>query len=80
MSSKDTIEISWHVDDVLEVRPHLSRDQAREVLQAVKQNHDANNGVTWETLEAQADSLFPLEDDDDIDTTGRGLDSYGSIY
>ena len=56
----DTIELSWHLDDVLYVRPGLTPQQAREVLQVIKYNHDASMGVTWETLEYVADELYPL--------------------
>ena len=56
---RDTIEISWHIDDVMEVRKGLSRPQRRKVLEAVKRNHDATIGVNWDTLEITADTLYP---------------------
>ena len=56
----DSINLEWHFTDVQDVRPDLTNDQAREVLQAVKHNEDANLGVTWETISIFAESLFPL--------------------
>jgi len=54
----DSISIVWHVEDVLykdvELYPEgrrLSPRQCREILQSIKHNHDANYGVTWETIE-----------------------------
>lgn len=54
-----TIAIQWGVEDVLEVRPDLSEDQAWSVLVAVADRHDANIGINWEYIEAVADDLFP---------------------
>jgi hypothetical protein len=55
----DTIEISWHIDDVKEVRPHLTDAQAREVLEQAKRQHDADIGINWDVLAIHADDLFP---------------------
>ena len=41
-----------------EIRPDLTLEQAWEVLQRTSSKHDANVGITWETLEYQAQSLF----------------------
>ena len=62
MSDEDTISIVWSVEDVLTVRPDLTRDQARDVLYMVVQKHDASMGVCWQTLEIHADWLFPLKE------------------
>ncbi len=55
----DTIEISWHIDDVKEVRPNLTDAQAREVLEQAKRRHDASIGISWDILAIHADDLFP---------------------
>jgi hypothetical protein len=55
----DEIAITWHIDDVKELRPDLTDDQAREVLQQAKDRHDAGIGINWEVLEIHADDLFP---------------------
>ena len=56
------IAIIWGTDDVHEVRPDLSEDQAWEVLQRAEHKHDANNGIGWDTLEIIADDLYPESD------------------
>lgn len=55
----DSISIVWHVEDVhykdVDLYPEeirLSSQQYREILQSIKHNHDANFGVTWETIES----------------------------
>lgn len=58
---QNTITITWHVDDVLQQCPHLTQDQALEVLHTAKDKHDANIGITWDTLEMWADYLYPQE-------------------
>jgi hypothetical protein len=59
--SADTIEISWHIDDVKEVRPALTKAQARKVLEQAKRRHDATIGINWDVLACHADDLFPQE-------------------
>ena len=44
-----------------DVREDLDDDQAMEVLEFVKDKHDATIGVTWETLQYAADLLYPEE-------------------
>lgn len=56
--SETQIMIIWSVEDVLEVRPDLSRDQGMQVLRMVEKNHDASVGVNWDTLEGCAQVLF----------------------
>jgi hypothetical protein len=48
----------WSIEDVLQVRPDLTKDQAWDVLQQVEQIHDANWGISWQTLEIVACDLF----------------------
>ena len=54
-----SIAIIWSVDDVIQERPHLTHEQAMNVLEEVSNGHDANYGVCWETLRTVADSLYP---------------------
>lgn len=56
---RDSINIVWITEDVLSVRPDLTKAQARKVLQAVPDRHDANYGITWDTLHMVADELYP---------------------
>lgn len=55
---KTTISVIWDISDVQEIRPGLGDAQALEVLQHFKRNHDATQGVTWETLQFHAEQLL----------------------
>lgn len=52
------IGIVWSIDDVLSVRPNLSKEQASDVLIHLKNHHDATVGINWDVIEATADELF----------------------
>jgi hypothetical protein len=52
------IALGWSIADVKQVRPDLTEAQACEVLAQVERKHDASLGVTWDTLEWIADSIF----------------------
>ena len=60
-ANKHSIFIEWCIDDVKEVREDLDDEQAMEVLEFVKDKHDATLGITWDTLEYAADYLYPEE-------------------
>ena len=53
----------WSVEDVEEIRPDLTEDQAWEVLEQVGDKDNAEYGINWTTLEIIADELFPEPDD-----------------
>ena len=53
------IAIVWCVEDVTTVRPHLTDDQAWEVLQRCDRIHDCEIGLTWGLIEDIADDHFP---------------------
>jgi len=60
--SGDAIASIWTVDDVYSVAEdreygEVTEQQAKEVLQSVERNHDANYGINWDTL---ADTLYPM--------------------
>jgi hypothetical protein len=55
------IAIIWHIDDVQNIRPDLSKQQASDVLIHLKENHDASEDINWDTIETVADILFPSE-------------------
>lgn len=65
LAKRQQIAIIWSIEDVLEVRPDLSDDQAWEVLRVVDRRHDANLGVTWDTLAFAAADLFGYQRDTD---------------
>ena len=48
---KDTISITWHIDDVLQVDDTLTESQARQVLYLLKHNHDGTVGINWDVIE-----------------------------
>jgi len=49
----------WCIEDVKGIRPHLTDDQAWEVLEEVGRKHDAEYGISWTTLGDFADMMFP---------------------
>lgn len=53
------ISITWYIDDVLAVRPDLTKSQASDVLQYLKDNHDATMGINWDVIDTVIDILFP---------------------
>lgn len=60
----EEIAIIWHIDDIQNIRPDLSKQQASDVLIHLKENHDASEGINWDTIETVADILFPSERSD----------------
>jgi hypothetical protein len=58
LANRKQIGIFWTTEDVQQMRPDLTDDQAWEVLQQVKSDHDATLGVNWDTLEWAANDLF----------------------
>lgn len=59
LDSEGFVSIRWHVIDVHDTFEGLTDEEAADVLVAVRENHDANNGVTWDTLFYTAQSMFP---------------------
>ncbi|WP_201750250.1 hypothetical protein [Tautonia marina] len=57
-AAREEVAFRWHVDDVLCVRPDLTREQAFQVLKLARTCHDATVGINWEVLEATAQHLF----------------------
>ncbi len=53
----DKIAIYWHIDDVKEVAPDPTDDQAREVLRRAKHHHTATIGISWDVLDTIADDV-----------------------
>ena len=51
------ITISWNVDDVLSLDDTLTTDQCIEVLEKAENNHDANHGISWDTLSSYIDDV-----------------------
>jgi hypothetical protein len=58
LAARGQIALGWSIEDVQEVRPDLTAEQAWEVLQQVERHHDATIGITWNTLETVAEIFF----------------------
>jgi hypothetical protein len=58
LAARRQIAAGWSIEDVQEIRPDLTDEQARKVLQAVERNHDATIGINWDVLQYHADKLF----------------------
>jgi hypothetical protein len=53
------VAIVWAVEDVIGERPHITPKQAMDVLENCIRKHDADMGITWETIRFWADELYP---------------------
>ena len=62
--------ITWHPEDVQEIRPDLTNEQAQEVLWLARKFHDANVGVNWDVLSIWAEQLYPEPEDSDDEEGG----------
>lgn len=49
----------WHIEDVQQVRPDLTDQQAWSVLRACMDDRDANIGINWDVVGIHAAVLFP---------------------
>ena len=58
LAGRKQIAVIWGVEDVQEVRPDLTDEQAWEVLQQTDRKHDATLGINWDTLECISEMLF----------------------
>ena len=54
------ITMTWSIDDVLSVRPNLSKEQASGVLMHVTKHHDATVGINWDVIEAACDDMLDI--------------------
>lgn len=55
MVDRDWLVIRWHVDDVLQEAENngylnLTREDARDILEAIEASHDATIGVNWDVI------------------------------
>lgn len=58
LACRNQIASAWSVEDVQEIRPDLTDEQAWQVLQRVERKHDASIGINWDTLEWYAGEMF----------------------
>jgi len=70
---KDKIAITWDVRDVHSIYAGLTDEQAMEVLREANRNHDAEQGVNWDTLRYEATEQFgenpEEEEEEEFDNT-----------
>ena len=59
--TEDEIFISWTTEDVRELRPELPDEQCRKVLRKVKDDHDANLGISWDVIENVSYDMYPIQ-------------------
>lgn len=67
LERKRQIASIWSIEDVQDVRPDLTDQQAWEVLEATDHYHDVNSGICWNVLSCHAELLFgeaPETDDE----------------
>ena len=58
LAERRQIAAVWSIEDVQQLRPDLTEDQAWEVLQQVDRRHDCGFGITWLTVEIAAEELL----------------------
>ncbi len=61
----------WGIEDVQEIRPDLSDDEAWEVLQSVSRFYDGGNGINRDVLDYHAEMLFGDAPDQDDEAEGE---------
>ena len=63
MSEKE-ITITWHSDDVLDRAKNINIDiteqQAIDILQSIKSNHDASLGINWDVIDSHIESYIKV--------------------
>jgi hypothetical protein len=63
------IAVIWSTEDVRQVRPDLTDDQAWEVLKRCDERKECEISITWTFIELIADEMFPPQDQE---THGTG--------
>lgn len=58
----------WCAQDVTETYPHLTKEQANEVLDLMADKHDCNYGLTWDLMSMCVQELgFQADAEEDSD-------------
>jgi hypothetical protein len=53
------IGIIWCIKDVQDINNGLTDEQAVEVLDYIERKHDANYGISWDTISFAIEDLYP---------------------
>ena len=65
MSKNDSsISVVWNIEDVKSLEPKVTDEQAMEVLELARDNHDANVGINWGVLEFWISQVYEENDDE----------------
>ncbi|MEZ6063982.1 MAG: hypothetical protein R3C19_26860 [Planctomycetaceae bacterium] len=59
LTEQRRIAVIWSVEDVKQLRPDLTDNQAWHVLLETRRSHDACVGINWNVIDAVADVLYP---------------------
>jgi len=59
LEDRRQVAVIWCTEDVQEVRPDLTDDEAWQVLQRCHKIHDCEVGLSWLLIETVADDIFP---------------------
>ena len=64
--SPDWISLHWHISDVQECADGrtMSDADAQDILEEMHHRHDANNGVTWDTIHHYVDMWREHQEED----------------
>lgn len=64
MSKNDSsISVVWNIEDVKSLEPKVTDEQAMEVLELARDNHDANVGINWGVLEFWISQVYEEDND-----------------
>jgi hypothetical protein len=55
--NRESIEITWHINDVHSLEEGMSNDEAFEVLCRAKQYHNAEIGINWDVIQYYIDEV-----------------------
>lgn len=55
----DHISIVWTVNDITDAHPHLTDEQAADVLDEVQHRHDAAIGINWTVIDTIVSMKYP---------------------
>lgn len=53
------IAIIWSIEDVQGQNETLTDEEAMNVLDVLKDRHDCNYGISWDTIDITIDNLYP---------------------
>ena len=56
----DSVAVPWSIQDVYNMRDDLDSNQAKEVLDYIKENHCSGQGINYHVIEETAQKLYPL--------------------